>query len=261
MIWNDKFIYGHIPRTAGDACAEYFKVFEKQLSLTFDPNDHHKHDPFWQRDITDKKIVMTIRRLPAWYLAFTVMVTRQGLWPDNLKVSRPSIRDILEPTNYATGLLEKAIPPTTGYFCNVADRYIRHFTNDLKIEVDAWLRTENLKSDVFGFVSGYLEPGVRQIKQINSVPNRTRNYNHDPFHHWTPAQIVKMYENNPLWASVEEKVYGNLLKWDEILPPPLPAPEFWHGEQCCAGQQRMPCCTTEPVDVPGEEARVHGVLR
>jgi hypothetical protein len=45
-------------------------------------------------------------------------------------------------------------------------------------------------------------------------PVNALEYDHDVTHWFTPEQIRRLYRNNPLWASVEERLYGDLALLD-----------------------------------------------
>jgi hypothetical protein len=46
------------------------------------------------------------------------------------------------------------------------------------------------------------------------APVNALTYDHEAGHWFTPAQVRRLYENNPAWAAVEERVYGDLLLLD-----------------------------------------------
>ena len=46
---------------------------------------------------------------------------------------------------------------------------------------------------------------IATYPQVNAL-----EYDHEIGHWFTPAQVKQMYVSNPIWASLEERVYGDL---------------------------------------------------
>jgi hypothetical protein len=71
---------------------------------------------------------------------------------------------------------------------------------------------EHLGEDFLDFVRELTDvdasraTGVRELRRINTL-----DYDHDVRHWFSDAQIKRMYEVNPVWRTIEEKVYGDLL--------------------------------------------------
>ena len=89
------------------------------------------------------------------------------------------------------------------------------FTNNGRVRIDRWLRVERLADDFATFVSELREltdEEQRRIARFERV--NVLDYDHDILDWFTPRQIRRMYEHNPLWAAVEERVYGDLALLD-----------------------------------------------
>ena len=71
------------------------------------------------------------------------------------------------------------------------------------------MRVEHLKEDFLEFISRYTEVSEdRELAVQRLGPVNSADYDHDLSHWFTSSQIALMYENNPLWAEVEQHVYS-----------------------------------------------------
>lgn len=62
MVIGEKFAYGHIPKTGGDAVHAWLSQFK---GLQIDPiSESRKHHYFWERGIRRDVYALSIRRLP-----------------------------------------------------------------------------------------------------------------------------------------------------------------------------------------------------
>jgi hypothetical protein len=70
---------------------------------------------------------------------------------------------------------------------------------------------EHLVDDFISFVSEFTNltdadrDQVRTFDRVNAL-----EYDHDVSHWFTPEQVRRLYRNNPHWASLEERIYGDL---------------------------------------------------
>jgi hypothetical protein len=77
--------------------------------------------------------------------------------------------------------------------------------------VDRWIRMEELAQDFTDFISELTDVSAEDRARIASFDSvNVLDYDHDIRHWFTPDQVRRLYHNNPLWASVEERVYGDL---------------------------------------------------
>jgi hypothetical protein len=93
---------------------------------------------------------------------------------------------------------------------NSADFYAKHYSNP---PVTQWIRTEFLADDLIAVFSRYLDFSKinihEQIKITNAVPVK---YITDLAFFFTPAELSRLYEQNPVWAALEKKVYGEIVR-------------------------------------------------
>ncbi len=187
MVVGGRFVWAHLPKTGGDATAAMLATVPGLVEFADPPDSEDKHLPLFAegRDIAGKLIVMNIRRLPAWALSAAHHEARFGVYP-----------------NYRPGPLRSAEEITSS---SDADGLLRWMTDQGRIEVDRWLRTESLETDVLalldelGVLTAEVEVRVRAIGRVN-----VGEYTASPF---TDAQIRRLYERNPVWAEVEGRAY------------------------------------------------------
>lgn len=195
-----------MPRTGTDAATAYFQCLQKcgmQIEV-FLWEDHRKHSPFcWVPESFNKKHVLTIRRLPSFMSAYIKMCCVHGIYPDYTPAPQPSKSEIFSLDTLWGYTFNHELP---GPLANVADRYIKYMTSDFLFSVDHCLRMENLQDDILDFVKQYMEVKPVTVRKMSMI--QRLHSTHEP---WSDEEIKLMYQNNPKWAELEEKYYGNLL--------------------------------------------------
>jgi hypothetical protein len=190
MVIGERFVWGHLQKTGGHATVAMFELFP-EIVLFADPMDSDdSHTPFNAREeqLRGKSLVMNMRRLPHWTLS----------WAQHRFTKRPNPRPFESPELMAS--------------IRRADWRLSAMIDKGRIRIDRWLRVESLADDFIDVVSEFAEVDSARRDQIHKLGERNAlQYDHDIFHWFTPRQIETMYRNNPLWASVEREVYGNLL--------------------------------------------------
>ena len=80
--------------------------------------------------------------------------------------------------------------------------------------VHGWVRLENLAEDFVDQFEGLLGPRVRSAAhKLKKVVNPTTlDYVKSLDFYFTPAELQGLYEANPVWAEMERKVYGDILR-------------------------------------------------
>ncbi len=92
------------------------------------------------------------------------------------------------------------------------DDLLRWMTDNGRLSVQRWLRAESLEGDVLALLDelGVLTDRVRaRVLAVGRV--NVAAYDHDLDQWFTPAQIRRLYERNPVWAGIELELYGNLV--------------------------------------------------
>ena len=197
MVIGERFAWGHLQKTAGDATLGLFRLFP-DLVLYSDPrNVEEKHASFASRaaDVEGKLLAANFRRLPDWTLSWAQHRARYATRPDGKPVAMNSPHQMVE------------VPR--------ADKRLAILTDDGRYHIDRWIRMERLADDFIAFVSELTEVTSADREQITAAEQvNALEYDHAIAHWFTPEQVRRLYRNNPLWASVEERVYGDLALLD-----------------------------------------------
>jgi hypothetical protein len=197
VVIGEHFAWAHLQKTAGDATLLMFRLFPNLIVHADPRNVQDKHATFAERAsaVEGKILACNIRRLPDWALSFSQHHARYGQRPDGSPL----------PMNSPHRMVEIAH----------ADSRLSRITDSGRFRVDRWIRMEHLAEDFATFLSEFTEltDGDREriaaSRRVNEI-----HYDHDIGHWFTPAQVRKMYANNPLWAALEEQVYGDLALLD-----------------------------------------------
>ncbi|RUX09709.1 MULTISPECIES: hypothetical protein [unclassified Mesorhizobium] len=195
MIIGPDFIWLHFPKCAGTTLELALRdLLKGRPAIEFDDIDdttgrwHHtiaerqKADPSF--DPSGKRVFACIRRLPSWIVS---MATFEATRNEHLVATREMI---------VRGRC------FDGTYVNCADDYMDLFNMD----VHHWIRTEYLAGDVakaFDLPQADVADALLRYKS-NVTPPYVRNTGF-----WfTDEDLDTLYSNNPLWASVEDRVYG-----------------------------------------------------
>jgi hypothetical protein len=188
VVIGEKFAWGHLRKTGGDATLALFQIFP-QLIHTADP-DHRedKHRPFAEREeqIEGKLLACNIRRLPSVVLSWSHHVNHWG------HKGRPA------PMRSPHEMSESSKP----------DAWLTEMTDNGRFQIGWWLRWENLADDFVEFVSQFTvvteehRSRITELGRINAL-----RYDHDVSHWFSEDQIARLYENNPVWAAAEQEAY------------------------------------------------------
>jgi hypothetical protein len=192
MVVGRTFVWAHLEKTGGSATLAMFDLFPELVEFADAADDAAKHSPFGDRpELMEGKLrVCNARRLPDYLLSWAVWQSRPGN-----QVGRKTMESPHEISEFPR-----------------ADRRLAHITNDNRFPVERWLRMENLGEDFLAFAGELTDvdegraTAVRDLRRINTL-----DYDHDVRHWFSDAQIKRMYEVNPVWRMIEEKVYGDLL--------------------------------------------------
>ena len=194
MVIGERFAWGHVPKTGGEATRSMFDLFPELIVFSDERGSAEQHTTFRQRaqQVAGKTLALNIRRLPAWIVSREQHKSRWGLHPDYRPI----------PMDSPEQMAESSFPDyrLSGYVVNGSS------------EIGHWLRTERLAEDFIAFLSQFTdvpEGKRRQVEQLGPV--NANDYDHEIGHWFTREQVQALYENNPLWAAVERQVYGDIL--------------------------------------------------
>ena len=192
MVIGERFAWAHLPKTGGDATLGLFQLFPDLILHADARGTNSKHDSFQAREaeIRGKLLTLNIRRLPAWMLSLAQHEAKHGLYPDYRPLPLACADEIAERTS--------------------ADAMLREFTSCGRLPIDRWLRTEHLRQDFLAFLREFTTLSKEQVRLVQRAPMvNAMRYDHNPRHWFTEEQIRRMYRNNPLWAAIEQEVYGS----------------------------------------------------
>jgi hypothetical protein len=176
-------------KTGGTATFQMFQLFPELIEYADPLGRPGRHTAFERRPnlVRGKSRALNIRRLPDWILSFTMHKSRRGLAPR----FEPQTMD--SPFEMARS--------------HEADKHLSRYLAGGEIE--HWLRIEQLKEDFAEFISNYAEVTERHHRALDAlVPENTAAYDRHLDHWFSPTHLELMYESNPLWARVEQQVYG-----------------------------------------------------
>jgi hypothetical protein len=191
MVIGHSFAWGHLPKAGGDATLRLFGLFPELVLFADEAESNAKHTPFRERAdrIEGKLKVLNLRRLPEWALSYSLHKASRGLYP----AYRP--RAMESPEQIAGS----ALPD-------------RHLASFMDSAIDRWLRVEALPEDFLAFVSELTDVHAdRRRAATQSGRVNFAEYDRDVTHWFTPEQLKRLYESNPLWTETERRVYGNLM--------------------------------------------------
>jgi hypothetical protein len=197
MVIGEQFAWCHMQKTGGDATLLLFGVVGRLIVHADPRNEQAKHATFGEREreVGGKLLACNIRRLPAWSLSWAQQQAQRGFQDDGSPVPMNSPQRMAETPR--------------------GDRRLAHFTGDGRFRIDRWLRAEHLAEDFIAFVSQFTELSDGERHSIaGHPPVNALEYDHEIGHWFTPAQVRLMYETNPAWAALEERLYGNLALLD-----------------------------------------------
>src|SRR2546425_495771 len=156
MVIGKTFAWAHLPKAGGDATAAMFRLFPDLVEFQDPVDSDAKHPSFQDRAglVAGKRLVLNIRRLPAWVLSRAHHVNREGLAPDYEPLPMDSPHE----------LSESSFP----------DYRLGTFTDDGRLEIGAWLRMESLAEDFLRFVSELRDVTEEERARVGELgANRT----------------------------------------------------------------------------------------
>lgn len=209
MVIGERFAWGHIGKTGGDAAAAYFAALGLNLEIDR-ADDIHKHDTFQYRGVVRDVYALNIRRLPHWVISYY-----------NHHLLAPVAFDTMSSPSVAPGNPEFLLPKDKELFCSkmtnaeidlsvtdLPDRMLKVYTDNDKYKI-VWLRMECLVDDLIRFVNKYVrqltEAEVAKLRKLST--KKPNDYNHDVRSWFTAEQVATLYKNNPYWTAIERRCY------------------------------------------------------
>jgi hypothetical protein len=193
MVIGETFAWGHLQKTAGDATLGLFRLFPDLIVFSDPLSVEDKHASFAERaaEVHGKLLAANFRRLPDWTLSWAHHRSKFGQRPDGKPIAMNSPHQMVE------------VPR--------ADTRLSQLTDNGRYHVDRWIRMERLVEDFTDFVSDLTDVTDEDRERIAAFgPVNALDYDHEIDHWFTPEQIRRLYRNNPIWAALEERVYGDL---------------------------------------------------
>jgi hypothetical protein len=194
MVIGRFFAWAHVPKAAGDFTLAMFELFPDLVEHADPVDSNEKHALFADRleRVTGKQLVLNIRRLPQWTLSFAHHRNRWGEYP------------LYEPLNMLSPFAMASQP--------LGDTVLKDRTDNGRMTIDRWLRAECLTQDFLEFISQFTRVSAGQRRRLERLDRRNiAVYDRAVAHWFSSDHIVMMYRANPMWASVERRVYGDTL--------------------------------------------------
>jgi hypothetical protein len=192
MVIGERFAWGHLPKTGGEATRAMFSHVPELVRFSDPPGTLEQHMTFVERrdQVEGKVLALNIRRLPAWILSREQHRARWGVHPENRPMPMPSPAEMASST--------------------VPDERLGAFMSG-GLEVDRWLRTEHIVDDFLAFASEFTDMPDELANRIRGIGRINFNVYTRSLDDWfTPGQVEELYASNPRWRAVEERVYGDL---------------------------------------------------
>jgi hypothetical protein len=192
MIIGRNFAYAHLPKTGGDSAAIYFSAL---TDCAFDHHSHpRKHDSFfWRKDSVGKEYLLVgIRALPTW------------TWSWMNEISHRELHDFSGLGFSVEAVKRKILSVDFALSRPWGDMFLMSIICGVK--VTHWIRSEYLFNDILAFVHNNVnEVNEEKAHEVSLLRTKVR---HDRPHPFIRDQVKKIYEMNPHWAEVEQRVYA-----------------------------------------------------
>lgn len=215
MVIGKEYVWGHLGKTGGNTTHKMFGLVP-QLVLRADPIHGNpwqwlKHETFTQRetrfnlDLTHKrKRILNIRRLPNFMLSSLHHRAKHERIPFS---KRDLVYGTLKFLDYK--FKDGACSNTGKILERTPDMVLQHMMGE---RVDYWFRLESLPADFIQIMQQFGNISDAQKKAIHELQAENVNAYDRSLKFWlTRREMIHLYDACPGWASVEKKVYGNLL--------------------------------------------------
>lgn len=206
MIIGERFVWLHFPKCAGTEVEAILReLLKNDKRVMFDDLDPKSNKVIWHQNIAQREamdptfilgerdVICNFRRLPYWLLSRIhyekarsphIVVTRDMFLIKGQFLGRDSV-------------------------ISSADQVAKKYSSR---PVKHWLRTENLETDFIAVFSKYIDLDSLDVKNRFRRKNKgVLRYIQDLEFYFKPHELEKLYFYNPLWASIERSIYGDIL--------------------------------------------------
>ena len=225
MITGKNFACAHIPRAGGDVTTELFELTNElmnhNLIITVDSRaGHWKHDTFTARNIKHGFVLaLNMRRLPSFIMSWIIMCAGRlrvedpknyggGVYPHyGLCLPAPSKKQLLDKNeSYGPSFFHEHYSRS---FATLPDSILGKYMSGYHI--DHWIRIEHLNEDFLKFIKAITgtidEQQAEAIRQYKCIAKKPLIYNHNVEDFFSKSELQILYDNNPLWRDIEERIY------------------------------------------------------
>jgi hypothetical protein len=206
MVVSDRFVWLHIPKTAGDATLRMFEALGGSWRLIDPHSDGRKHGTLadaYERVPGSEglPVIANLRRLPEMALSYFHHMQRHdpaARFANGRCFGEMSFRE------YLHFVIEH--PQTQSY-----DWHLDHFFGAR--EADHWLRVSDLADSFVRVIGRYVAIPTDVAEAIRDVRANVGGYDRaqDPSRWYDCDEMASLYRNSPRWSRCERREYGNLL--------------------------------------------------
>jgi hypothetical protein len=193
VVIGPRFVWAHLPKTGGTLTARVLQLFPELMGEFDEPASPEKHRPFTAVEalLPGRILAMNFRRLPSWVISFYQHRARYGIEPELRRIP--------------------VAPPEELARTQIPQAALCRFTDRGRIVPDRWIRQEHLVDDTLEFVAQLVQVGPLQRRKAQRMGLvNSMDYDHDVSRWLEPEHIRTLYESNPLWAELEEQIYGGI---------------------------------------------------
>ena len=197
MIWNEQFVWLHIPKTGGTTMSRIFKNINDPHLMIDDDSEDKKHDSEYERrnrddnwNIGARKKLVNIRRLSSW------LVSDWKHKRKHMKLPELPFEPVRSGLFYSVRL---------GGIWITADYWLKHLCVDRNTQL---IRLEYLEVDF----KKYVFPLTNPIDNTITFDRKENNIeligsDKDKYTISGKNDLDRIYRNNPYWAEIERKTY------------------------------------------------------
>lgn len=191
MIITDKFIWFHLPKTGGTTF-HYLtnKLYRERILFQYEATDPRKHSVDIPGEFQHiQNYIIGFRKLPSWIISHNRHHSR-----------RYSIKELHLYTKQNLVLY----PKNSQLKCSSPDFILnKYYNKDRNIKYQ-FIRQEFLLQDYNSIVGKYFGTKEELLKKNKCQKNVNKR---SPAINLEQSDIKFLYEQNPLWASIEQEIY------------------------------------------------------